>query len=65
MLTCNEFEKHVKFLISKNYNFINFKDNKSFNMGSKMVLITFDDGYLDNYTYVFPIIKKYNIPIII
>lgn len=31
----------------------------------KCVMITFDDGYLNNYLYAFPIIKKYNIKVII
>ncbi len=29
------------------------------------VILTFDDGYEDNYTYMFPIIKKYNIKVTI
>ncbi len=29
------------------------------------VILTFDDGYEDNYTYMFPIIKRYNIKVTI
>ena len=30
-------------------------------VGGNAVYITFDDGYEDNYTYAFPLMKKYNI----
>lgn len=29
------------------------------------IVITFDDGYRDNYLYVYPILKRYNIPAVI
>lgn len=40
--------------------FASYRTNKKPN--KKMVAITFDDGYLNNYTTAFPLIKKHNIP---
>lgn len=59
------FEEQVKFLI-KNYNIISLDDifnsisNKS-NLPAKSCLLTFDDGYLDHYLNVFPILTKYKL----
>ena len=58
------FEKQVKYLLSKRYNFIGLED-LSAGTFKKPVMITFDDGYLDNYKYVFPILKKYKIKAVI
>jgi peptidoglycan/xylan/chitin deacetylase (PgdA/CDA1 family) len=57
-------EKEIQFLLKNRYEFITFSElskvhgNES---GKKYVCLTFDDGYLDNYTVLFPLLKKYNI----
>ena len=61
------FEKQMKYLKDKDYNVIKLSDLISF-LGSnkelpkKTVVLTFDDGFEDNYTNVFPVLKKYNFP---
>lgn len=59
------FEKQIKYLVDNNYNivsinnFIEYIKNKS--IPPKTILLTFDDGFTDNYRNVFPILQKYNI----
>lgn len=61
------FERQMRFLRERKYNVISLEKlaelikNKE-KIPKKTVAITFDDGYLDNYTQGFPILKKYNIP---
>lgn len=58
------FEKQIKYL-KQNFNVISINDiNKNFNLKKKIV-ITFDDGYFDNFENAFPILQKYNCPAII
>ncbi len=61
------FEKQMRFLRSHKYNVITLealarliKEKKR--IPSKTLTITLDDGYRNNYTYAFPILKKYNLP---
>ena len=57
-----QFESLVIYL-KNNFEIVNVRDifiNK--NADKKRIAITFDDGYLNNYTVAFPILKKHNIP---
>lgn len=60
------FEKQIIFL-QKNYKIISLESLvQSLLLGrvipKNAAIITFDDGYKDNYLYAYPILKKYNIP---
>ena len=60
------FEKQVKYL-SKNCNVITFDEllscyNKKKRLANNSVIITFDDGYKDNYLRAYPILRRYKLP---
>lgn len=57
----SELEGHIQALIEAGYTFI-FADEYTYS-DEKTVIMSFDDGYLDNYTEMFPIIKKYNVKV--
>ena len=56
------FEEHLKILKEKNMNTIKMSNllNENKKNVKNSVMITLDDGYYDNYKYVFPLLKKYN-----
>jgi peptidoglycan/xylan/chitin deacetylase (PgdA/CDA1 family) len=60
----NEFEKQIRFL-KKHYDVItpsNLNNWLRSDSKRKGAMITFDDGYDDNYLNAFPILKKYSCP---
>ena len=70
-ITAKKFDEHMRYLKEHNYHPITFKEllkinyRNRFNNGKKYVILTFDDGYEDNYKIAFPILKKYEFNCII
>lgn len=61
-----EFEKLIIYL-KKRYNIISLKElfdnyRSHKNVSKKTIALTFDDGYLNNFTVALPILKKHNVP---
>lgn len=58
-----KFEEQVKYL-TKHYNIISLVEFVKLknNLPSNSAILTFDDGYYNNYRCAFPILKKYRIP---
>lgn len=60
------FEKFCEYLKEKSYRTLFLNEwydiqNNGFNSKDRLVVLTFDDGYLDNYVYAYPILKKYGL----
>lgn len=58
------FDKQMEYLVSRGYNTLTLQDffsGLSGTLPSKPIVLTFDDGYEDFYTYAYPVLKKYNI----
>ena len=68
-ITPQRFESQIKWLKDNGYTVIPLKQLVSYLQGenvtlpAKPVVITADDGWKSDYTYMYPIAKKYNVPI--
>jgi len=60
-----QFEEQVSYL-ARNYSVLTFSRLErlwqSANLPENALIITFDDGYLDNYEVAFPILRRYRVP---
>ena len=60
----SSFEEKISYMKHVGYNFVFWSDLYAYMSGTgkiklPAVMLTFDDGYLDNWIYVWPILKKY------
>lgn len=70
VITPEEFENDIRYLSEHKYNSITMTDliNYVYNNGDiplNPVIITFDDGNLNNYLYGQPVLKKYNMKAVV
>jgi len=64
--TPEDFETQMRY-VKKHFNPVTFKNLIDYQSGKAQlpehpIIITFDDGHLDNYTHAFPVLKKLGIP---
>lgn len=68
-ITPERFESQLKWLKDNGFTVIPLKEAVAYLQGkratvpAKSVVITVDDGWKSAYTYLYPIVKKYNIPV--
>jgi len=65
-ITPEQLERVIVFFKKRDYEFISLDDlsrrRGEFPGKRKFVVFTFDDGYVDNYQYAYPVFKKHNVP---
>lgn len=72
-ITESNFEKHLQFFKQAGFTSLTFKDLYEFKMGikdfstfpDKPLILTFDDGYVNNLTKAAPLLKKYGFKAVI
>ena len=64
-VTRETLEEQLRFLRNHGFATITFEDFSTRRVPSKPVILTFDDGYEDNYLHLFPLLKKYHMKAVV
>jgi peptidoglycan/xylan/chitin deacetylase (PgdA/CDA1 family) len=72
-VTKDTFEAHLQYFKNQNFTTLTFKDLEAYRSGKKdfstfpkkPLVLTFDDGYVDNLTNAAPLLKKYDMKAVI
>src|SRR5690606_38872582 len=68
-MTPERFESQIKYLKDNGFTIITLREavdylaGKRDSLPKKPIVITADDGWVSNFTYMLPIVKKYNVPV--
>ncbi len=70
VISPEEFESDLKYLKENNYTTVVVQDLVDYTQNNKElpekpIMLTFDDGYYNNYLYAFPLLKKYESKIVL
>lgn len=58
-LSIAKFDQQLKWLKAKGYRFVTVSELLELDVTEKVVALTFDDGFEDNYTNMFPVLQRY------
>ncbi|MCL2574818.1 MAG: polysaccharide deacetylase family protein [Defluviitaleaceae bacterium] len=61
----SEFERQIVWLIENGFTFVTFDDWDYLHTIERPIMLTFDDGYIENYTEIFPILQRHNATIVL
>ena len=56
-----KFEQLLQYLVKRKATFCFVSELDQYNGKSNVFALSFDDGFMDNYQYAYPLLKKYNL----